>query len=206
MTEQNQEFIRRFDRLRLFKTWTIAETAKSLGLSRTMIHWLKKGRYEVTDKNWMKLQKAEAEAGFAEPSESGSQIKEHAGGIKTAVTSAAEHTKIRINPEDIDRGVVEFPLIYRRGEPPSGFPARLNVRTPNVNAAAKIVAAIKLDENFTPLFKACLEERYTEPKFLDLLSPFTYESLREVCLTMTLGRNWKKLVPEIEKTKKREVS
>jgi hypothetical protein len=97
---------------------------------------------------------------------------------------------------------VEFPLIYRRGEPPSGFPARLKVRTPNVNAAAMIVAAIRLDEDFTLLFKACLEEKYAEPKFLDLLSPFTYESLREVCLTMALGRNWKKLVPEIDTTKK----
>jgi DNA-binding XRE family transcriptional regulator len=204
MTEQNQEFIRRFDRLRLFKSWTIAEAAKTLGLSRTMIHFLKKGRYEVTEKNWMKLQKAEVETGFTEPPESGSSIKEHASGIKTAVASAAEHAKILINPEDIDRGVVELPLIYRRGEPPSGFPARLKVRTPNVNAAAKIVTAIRLDEDFTPLFKACLEEKYTQPKFLDLLSPFTYESLREVCLTMTLGRNWKRLVPEIDTTKKQE--
>jgi len=73
-----------------------------------------------------------------------------------------------------------------------------------VNAAAKIVTAIRLDEDFTPLFKACLEEKYTQPKFLDLLSPFTYESLREVCLTMTLGRNWKRLVPEIDTTKKQE--
>jgi len=118
MTEQNQEFIRRFDRLRLFKSWTIAEAAKTLGLSRTMIHFLKKGRYEVTEKNWMKLQKAEVETGFTEPPESGSSIKEHASGIKTAVASAAEHAKILINPEDIDRGVVELPLIYRRGEPP----------------------------------------------------------------------------------------
>jgi transcriptional regulator with XRE-family HTH domain len=204
MIEQNQEFIRRFDRLRLFKNWTIAEAAKALGLSRTMIHWIKKGRYEVTQKNWMKLHKAEVEAGFAESSESASAMKEHASGIKTAVDSAAEHAKIRISPEDIDRGVVELPLIYRRGEPPTGFPARLKVRTPNANVAAKIVTAVRLDDDFTPLFKACLEEKYTEPKFLDLLSPFTYESLREACLTMTLGRNWKKLVPEIEATKKRE--
>jgi transcriptional regulator with XRE-family HTH domain len=204
MTEQNQEFIRRFDRLRLFKSWTIAEAAKTLGLSRTMIHWLKKGRYKVTEKNWMKLQKVEVEAGFAGPSDPGSPIKEHAIEIKTAMISAAEHAKIRISPEDIDRGVVELPLIYRRGEPPASFPARLKIRTPNVNAAAKIVAAIRLDEDFTPLFKACLEAKYTEPKFLDLLSPFTYESLREVCLTMTLGRNWKKLVPEVAAIKKQE--
>jgi hypothetical protein len=97
-----------------------------------------------------------------------------------------------------------LPLIYRRGEPPTGFPAWLKVRTPNANVAAKIVTAVRLDEDFTPLFKACVEEKYAEPKFLDLLSPFTYESLREVCLTMTLGRNWKKLVPEIEAIKKRE--
>jgi transcriptional regulator with XRE-family HTH domain len=204
MTEQNQEFIRRFDKLRLFKNWTIAEAAQALGLSRTMIHWLKKGRYEVTEKNWMKLHKAEVETGFAQASESAPPIKEHTSGIRSAVDSAAQHAKIHISPEDIDRGVVDLPLIYRRGEPPAGFPARLKIRTPDVNAAAKIVTAIRADEDFTPLFKACLEEKYAEPKFLDLLSPFTYESLREVCLTMTLGRNWKKVVPEIATAKKRE--
>jgi transcriptional regulator with XRE-family HTH domain len=200
MAEQHQEFTRRFEKLRLFKGLTIAEAAKAVGLSRTMIHWIKAGRYEVTQKNWMKLQKAETEAGFSEPAESGLVRKAQSGEFKTAVLSAAEKAKVRITPEDMDRGVVELPLIYRRGEPPAGMPSRVKIRAPNTDTAAKIVVAIRVDEDLKPLFRACLEEKYAQPAFMDLLSPFSYEALREACLTMAMGRNWKRLVPEIVKS------
>ncbi len=58
-----------------------------------------------------------------------------------------------------------------------------------------ILWMVPLDEDFSPLFRACLEEKYTAPSFLDTLSPFSYEALREACLTMALGRNWRRLVP-----------
>jgi len=204
MTEQHQEFTRRFERLRLFKGWTIAEGAKAVGLSRTMIHWIKSGRYGVTQKNWLRLQRAEAEAGFSESPESGPNPKMRSGEIKTAVLFAAEKAKVQISPEDMDRGVVEVPLIYRRGEPPAGMPARVKIRTPNADAAAKILVAIQSNEDLKPLFRACLEEKYAQPAFLDLLSPFTFGALREACLTMALGRNWKCLVPEVADSKSGE--
>jgi len=196
MAEQNREFMRRFDRLRLFKGWTIVEAAKAIGLSRTMIHWIKTSRYEVTQKNWTKLRKAEVEAGFSEISELDPTTRTKSNEIKSEVISASEKASVQITPEDIDRGVVEVPLIYRRGEPPTGFPSRLKVRAPDTHAASKILASMRRDEDFEPLFRACLEQKYTQPAFLDLLSPFTYEALREACLTMALGRNWKRLISE----------
>jgi transcriptional regulator with XRE-family HTH domain len=195
MKKQNDEFIRRFERLRLFKGWTIEEAARELGISRTMVHWIKKGRYDVTQKNWAKLGKIEAQAGFTEGTGSIQASEAKPGDIKLAVSSAAESARLYIKAEDLDRGVVEFPLLYRRGEPPLGFPPRLKIRAPSAEAAAKIISAIRLDEDFSPLFRACLEEKYTLPSFLDTLSPFSYEALREACLTMALGRNWRRLVP-----------
>jgi hypothetical protein len=87
-----------------------------------MIHWIKTGRYEVTQKNWVKLEKVEPEAGFLEVAESDRLRRTPPGEIKTAVVSAAEKAKVRIGSEDMDRGVVEVPLISRRGEPPPGLP------------------------------------------------------------------------------------
>jgi transcriptional regulator with XRE-family HTH domain len=187
--------MRRFDRLRLFKGWTIERAAKELGMSRTMIHWIKKARYDVTQKNLTKLAKAEVEAGLIEDATSARTTKAKPGELKVAIASAAESARLPITPEDLDRGVVDFPLLYRRGDPPPGLPPRLKIRAPSADAAAKIIAAIRLEEDFRPLFRACLEEKYTTPSFLDMLSPFSYEALREACLTMALGRNWRRLVP-----------
>ena len=195
VAEQHDEFMRRFDRLRLFKGWTIERAAKELGMSRTMIHWIKKARYDVTQKNVAKLAKAEAEAGLMEEGAIARSTKAKPGELKIAVASAAESAKLPITPEDLDRGVVDFPLLYRRGDPPTGFPPRLKIRAPSADSAARIIEAIRLDEDFSPLFRACLEEKYTAPSFLDALSPFSYEALREACLTMALGRNWRRLVP-----------
>lgn len=192
--------MRRFDRLRLFKGWTIERAAKELGMSRTMIHWIKKARYEVTQKNLTKLAKAEVGAGLVEEAASARSTKTKPGELKVAVASAVESAKLPITPEDLDRGVVDFPLLYRRGDPPPGYPARLKIRAPSADAAAKIIAAIRLDEDFSRLFRACLEEKYTATSFLDMLSPFSYEALREACLTMALGRNWRRLVPSPSET------
>ena len=108
--------------VRCGSTRNSVECDKAMQLSRTMIHWIKTGRYEVTQKNWVKLEKVEPEAGFLEVAESDRLRRTPPGEIKTAVVSAAEKAKVRIGSEDMDRGVVEVPLISRRGEPPPGLP------------------------------------------------------------------------------------
>ena len=87
MAEQHDEFMRRFDRLRLFKGWTIERAANELGMSRTMIHWIKKARYEVTQKNLAKLAKAEVGAGLVEEAASVRSTKAKPGELKVAIAS-----------------------------------------------------------------------------------------------------------------------
>ena len=62
MTSKN--FIARAEQLREAKKWTWGQAADALGVSRTMVHFIKTGKNAVTDKVAYRLEKLEVEAGL----------------------------------------------------------------------------------------------------------------------------------------------
>jgi len=63
---KEQNFIDRVETLRIFRQWTWEQTASAIGLSRSMIHLIKKGKNNVTDKVLYRLEQAEIAAGITE--------------------------------------------------------------------------------------------------------------------------------------------
>ncbi len=157
-----------------------------------MIHFIKSGKHSVTAKNWHRLEEAEKAAGM-----NSNSIRRDAnrGQVAKAIAAAEERSKIKITAKDIDRGYVEVPLNYRRGTPPAQFPTQVRVSTPPTRVAADALASIRLDEDFTFLFSACLQPQYATPEFLNKITPFSYNAILDAALAMTFGLDWKRMVP-----------
>lgn len=188
-TEQNSTFFSRVEALKLAKGWSWEELSKHLGISRTMIHFIKSGKHKVTVKSWHRLEEAEKAAGtHLTPRDA------NRGNFAKAISAAEEQSKAKITIKDIDRGYVEVPLNYRRGTPPAQCPTRIRVSTPPAKSAAQALAAIKIDENFNALLSNCVPPQYATPEFLDKLTPFSYNAILDAALAMTFGLDWKKIV------------
>ena len=59
-TETNLKFWERLDRVRLSRGWTWLKTGSEMQLSVTMLHYIKTGKYRVTDKVLHRLSQLEA--------------------------------------------------------------------------------------------------------------------------------------------------
>jgi hypothetical protein len=188
-TEQNLTFFSRVEKLKLAKAWSWEELSKHLGISRAMIHFIKTGKHKVTTKSWHRLEEAEKAAGTnLAPRDANRED------VAKAIAAAEEHSKVKITIKDVDRGFVDVPLNYRRGTPPAQCPTRIRVSTPPTKAAARALAAIKLDEDFNVLLSACLPSQYVTPEFLDKLTPFSYNAILDAALAMAFGLDWKRMV------------
>jgi hypothetical protein len=174
------------EKLKLAKGWSWEELSKHLGLSRTMIHFIKAGKHKVTAKSWYRLEEAEKTAGTALV-----PLDANREEVAKAIAVAEEQSKIKITIKDIDRGFVDVPLNYRRGTPPAQSPTKIRVSTPPTTAAARALAAIKFDEDFNSLLSACVPSQYVTPEFLDKLTPFSYNAILDAALVMAFGLNWK---------------
>lgn len=188
-TEQNLTFFSRLEKLKLAKGWSWEELAEQIGISRTMIHFIKSGKHKVTAKTWHRLEEAEKAAGTN--SVPGDANRED---VVRAIAAVERQSKVKITIKDIDRGYVEVPVNYRRGTPPAQSPTRIRVSTPPTKAAAQALASIKLDEDFSALFSSCLPPQYAAPEFLDKLTPFSYNAILDAAFAMTFGLNWKNMV------------
>lgn len=153
-----------------------------------MLHFLKTGKHGVSAKNWHRLEEAEKTAGTNLVRDANQEQ------VAKAIAAAEEHSKVRITVKDIDRGFVDVPINYRRGEPPAHSPIKLRVSTPPTKVAAQALAAIKLDEDFTALLAACLPPEFATPQFLDKLTPFSYNAILDAALAMAFGLDWKRMV------------
>ena len=188
ITAQNLSFITRLEKLKLVKGWTWEQVAENVGISRTMIHFIKSGKHGVTAKSWHRLEEAERSARSTQPL---SDEPDH-GGLTEAIASAEATANVEITSKDIDRGYIDVPLIYRRGVPPEGFPSKIRVSAPSAEAAAKALTAIKQGDDSTLLLALCLPPKFSTRGFFDKLSPFCYNAIVRTALAMTLGVDWQK--------------
>ena len=154
-----------------------------------MIHFIKSGKNKVTAKNWHRLEEAEKAAGMAVNSRGANETQ-----VACAIAAAEKRSKVNISVKDIDRGYVDVPVHYRRGDAPPKFPTNIRVTTPSTKVAARALAAIKLDEDYTSLLSACLPPQQATPEFLDRITPFSYNAILEAALVMSFGLDWKKMV------------
>jgi transcriptional regulator with XRE-family HTH domain len=188
-TEQNLTFFLRLEKLKLAKGWSWEEVAEQIGISRTMIHFIKSGKHKVTAKTWHRLEEAEKAAGTKSITRDANRES-----VVSAIAAAEKQSNVKITMQDIDRGYVDVPVNYRRGTPPAQSPTRLRVSTPPTKTAAQTLAAIKLDEDYGSLFVACLPAEYTTPEFLNKLTPFSYNAILDAALAMAFGLDWKRMV------------
>ncbi len=179
----NVAFFERVEQLKLAKGWTWAEIAQELHLTRGMIHFIKQGKYGVSKRNLYRLEQLEKEEAVAGP---------HTKDIITAVTSNLEESKVIITPADFDRGFLDVSIHYARGEAPKGYPKSIQLRRPDVKAAAKLVVELLIDEDHSNVLLMCIHpRRLANQKFINLLTPFSYHALTEAAMELAFGARWR---------------
>lgn len=185
-TEQTLTFVSRVEKLKLANGWTWQEVARRLGISRTMIHFIKTGKHQVTQKNWRRLEAAERGVDNQQFGQDPSLSK--------ILGVAEEESKVKITLKDIDRRYVDVPLQYRRGAPPQKYPSKIRVIAPDARAAAQALVAIRIDEDFNVLLSVCLPKEFATTELFDTLTPFSYNALVDAALTMTFGLEWQRMI------------
>jgi transcriptional regulator with XRE-family HTH domain len=186
--EQTLSFLNRLDKLRLSERWTWEQAAKSIGLSRTMLHYLRSGRSSVTDKTLYRLAEAEKAAGVETPR-----------GDKAKVLVEAMHSNLRevkkeVTASDHDRGYVLVKLQFLRGEPPKGLPAEIKVLRPQHAVRSRLLADV-MRGDYESVLSTCLPKENANKEFLEKLTPFTLEALEEAAMSLVFGTQWKQHLP-----------
>ena len=186
-SERTIQFLERLDRLRLSNQWTSGEAAKAVGLSRTMLHYLRSGRNSVTDKVLYRL----AEAEKMKPVQ-----KNKAQLFVDSLLSSIREANIKITSEDQDRGYITVKLQYLRGEPPPGYPTEAKVTRPDHTMHAQLMAYALLEEYHKVLLE-CLPRSLGTKEFLNLLTPFCLEALEDGAMSMVFGLRWRQRVQPV---------
>lgn len=151
-----------------------------------MIHFIKTGKHQVTQKNWRRLEAAERGVDNQQFGQDPSLSK--------ILGVAEEESKVKITLKDIDRRYVDVPLQYRRGAPPQKYPSKIRVIAPDARAAAQALVAIRIDEDFNVLLSVCLPKEFATTELFDTLTPFSYNALVDAALTMTFGLEWQRMI------------
>ena len=179
----NYLYISRVEKLKISKGWTWDEIAERLQLTRGMLHFIKKEKYGVSKRNLYMLEKLEREEGVAV-----SSAKELIAGVN----SNLEESKVVVTPADFDRGYVDVPVNYARGETPKGCPKKIRLVRPDTKTAAKLIVVLKLDEDPEKVLFACItDEKHKTREFINLLTPFSFQALMDAAAQLTFGAHWK---------------
>ena len=179
----NAAFFERVEKLKLAQDWTWDEIAQKLHLTRGMIHFIKQGKYGVSKRNLFRLEQLERQESIGVPG---------ARELIESVVSNIEGANLKITPADFDRGYVEVPVKYARGEPSKGFPKKIRLRRPDVKAAAKLVVGLLADEDYSVVLLACIHPReFASHEFLNLLTPFSFQALMDAAMELTFGAQWR---------------
>lgn len=186
---ENNTFVNRVEHLRARQGVTWARVAEIIGLSRTMLHLIRKGTNEPSRKTMIRLEQAEIDAGLRKPVLEKKSVLEL---LKSKPTSGIE-----ISPADHDAGEVLIDVEYRRGSPPDGCPARIPVKAPDASIAAQLLVDVMLDEDFEGFLIHCLPADYAKREFLNKLKPFSFLKLLEAALGMSLGSRWRESFPHV---------
>jgi hypothetical protein len=178
----NATFIGRVEKLKLIKDWTWDEVAKKLHLTRGMLHFIKQGRYGVSKRNQYRLEQLEKDEGLTPGAKE----------LIEAVVSNVENSKVKITSADFDKGYVDVPVKYARGEPPKGYPKAIRLLRPNVKVSAKLIVDLLTDEDYGSVLLSCIQPRqFATQEFLNLLTPFSFRALTETARSLVFGIHWR---------------
>lgn len=183
------EFISRLERLKELKQWSWAEAAEAVGLSRSMVHFIKTGKYGVSETVSQQLRKAERDAG----------ISPRARVIIEAIVRQAEQAKINVSRQDVAAGKKVVEVQFITGEPPTGVKGnRIELSRPDVRVSAKLVADMLVDEGYESVLVSCLPTDLANRSFLNSLTPFSYKALCDAAMVLVFGVDWQRRLPELE--------
>jgi hypothetical protein len=183
ISPENTAFFLRVEKLKLTKDWSWEETAKRLQTTRMRLHLIRNGRSGVSKRNLHRLEQLEIQEGLKPPG---------ARQLIESLVSSFEEAKVEITASDIDRGYVEVPVEYARGEPPKGFENTIRLARPDFKSAGKLIAELMVSEDYEAVVLSCIQPlKFATPEFLNLLTPFSYRALTEASMALVFGVNWR---------------
>jgi hypothetical protein len=157
-----------------------------------MLFHVKAGARNLGDKALFRLREAEIAAGIDYHAR---ELVEFGLSREQIVDALIEHepaTSRGVTKDDIDRGFVEIPLQYKRGEVPMDHPGTIRVSSPPNERALHFAGLVRsLHLRPGPLLALCLPEVQASREFLDRLTPSSYKALVEAALALTFGLNWR---------------
>jgi len=180
----NAAFFSRVEKLKLTKNWTWEEIAKKLQVSRMTLHLIKTEKSGVSKRNLYRLEQLEMQEGLQS---SGTR------NFIEALVSNFEEAKVELTSSDFDRGYIEAPIEYARGEPPKGYPAStIRLARPDLKSAGKLIAELLIDEDYEKVTLSCIQpQKFATREFLNMLTPFSYQALTEAAMALVFGVNWR---------------
>jgi transcriptional regulator with XRE-family HTH domain len=182
---QNLVFMARLERVKQKRGWSWEQTAQAMNLSRSMLHFIKTGKYLVSEKAVKSLRLIETQTGISPVARS----------VIEALSKEAERAKPKISKADINAGQTEVEVKFVSGIPPANLGNKVRLTRPDIRVRAKLVGDILVEENYHPVLLACLPPELANDSFLNLLSPFSYNSLAETAMTLVFGPDWQQELP-----------
>jgi hypothetical protein len=152
-----------------------------------MLHFIKTGKYSVSERAAKRLHHLEVQAG----------INPRAQAVIEAISREAERAKPRVSRADIKAGHTEVEIKYLSGDPPRDLGTKIPLSRPNIRARAKLVGEIRREGSYHPVLLACLPPELANDSFLNLLSVNSYNALAEVSMALVFGADWEKDVSNI---------
>ena len=148
-----------------------------------MLHLIKTEKSGVSKRNLYRLEQLEIQEGLRPPG---------ARDLIEALVSSFEDAKVELTSSDFDRGYIDIPIEYARGEPPKHFPATIQLVRPDVKSAAKLVAELLVDEDYEKVALNCIQPpKFATQEFLNMLTPFSYQALTEAAMALVFGVHWR---------------
>lgn len=183
---RNVDFMERLERVKEKMRWSWEQTAQAMDLSRSMLHFLKAGKYQVSETAIKRMRQLEAQAG----------ISPTAKAVIEALSKEVERTKQKISQGDIDAGQTKVEVKFVSGRQEGVDDSKVPLTRPDIKARAKLVGEILIDESYHPVLLACLPPELANDAFLNRLSPISYNALTEAAMTLVFGPDWQENLPE----------
>jgi transcriptional regulator with XRE-family HTH domain len=190
---ENAAFFSRVEKLKLAKNWSWEETAGRLQTTRMRLHLIRRGKSGVSKRNLYRLEQLEIHEGLRPPG-----AKE----LIENLVSSFEAAKVDITASDIDRGYIELPIEYARGEPPKGYEKRIRLVRPDFKSAGKLIAELIVNEDYEVVVLSCIQpKKIANLEFLNMLTPFSYQALTETAMALVFGVGWRQKFGELPQKK-----
>lgn len=181
----------RLEKLRVVtgKTWD--SIAADLGIKRAMIHHVKSGRRSFSDKTLQRLLECEVAAGIRSQASALIEQELRAADLISVLLQGEVDRLGEVAVEDIDAGVKEVHLEYRRGSAPAGYPEWLTVKAARNADVWRIIGEKGISENPAKLLAGCIENLKANPDLLERLTPTCYARILDCALDLTFGLHWR---------------